>query len=149
MIKDDVGAIKPALEAARKAFETHKTKENSFRKQQLSNFIKGLREMNTDIEEALSKDLGYTPFTSLLLSQTITISEIEYLRNNFEKWTKPRECDTPILVGPGKSYVYPEPFGVALVIGAWNYPFYTSLPQCAAAISAGNCKISKIYVPPH
>ena len=36
-------------------------------------------------------------------SQAITISEIEYLKKNFEEWTKQRECDTPILVGPGKS----------------------------------------------
>jgi aldehyde dehydrogenase (NAD+) len=33
--------------------------------------------------------------------------------------------------------------GLALVISAWNYPIYTSLPQVAAAIAAGNSVILK------
>jgi aldehyde dehydrogenase (NAD+) len=36
-----------------------------------------------------------------------------------------------------------EPLGVALVIGAWNYPVYTSIPQAATAIAAGNCVMLK------
>ena len=35
--------------------------------------------------------------------------------------------DTPIGVGPGKSYIKPEPLGVILVMSAWNYPYYTLL----------------------
>lgn len=37
----------------------------------------------------------------------------------------------------------PEPYGVALVISAWNYPIYTAIPQVATAITAGNCVILK------
>ncbi len=36
-----------------------------------------------------------------------------------------------------------EPFGVALVLSAWNYPIYTAIPQVATAIAAGNCVIVK------
>lgn len=32
----------------------------------------------------------------------------------------------------------PEPYGVALVMGAWNYPLVTSLVPAINAISAGN-----------
>jgi aldehyde dehydrogenase (NAD+) len=52
-----------------------------------------------------------------------------------------RKCD--VVVGVGKTYVKPEPLGVALVISAWNYPIYTALPFVAAAIAAGNCVILK------
>jgi len=31
------------------------------------------------------------------------------------------------MVGPGSSFVRPEPLGVILVMSAWNYPFYTLL----------------------
>lgn len=52
---------------------------------------------------------------------------------------------------PEKSFVYmldtvvihKEPYGVALVIGAWNYPLQLSLLPVAAAIAAGNCVIIK------
>lgn len=48
-----------------------------------------------------------------------------------------------MLVGPAFSYIKPEPFGVALVISAWNYPVYTALPPVASAIAAGNCVVLK------
>lgn len=36
-----------------------------------------------------------------------------------------------------------EPFGVVLVIGAWNYPLQLSLVPFASAIAAGNSVILK------
>ncbi len=44
---------------------------------------------------------------------------------------------------PGKSYLKPEPYGVALVIGSWNYPLATSIGPAAMAIAAGNCVVLK------
>jgi aldehyde dehydrogenase (NAD+) len=48
-----------------------------------------------------------------------------------------------VALGLASCEVKPEPLGLALVISAWNYPIYTSLPQVAAAISAGNSVILK------
>mmetsp|Transcript_47402 Transcript_47402/g.72443 ORF Transcript_47402/g.72443 Transcript_47402/m.72443 type:complete len:90 (-) Transcript_47402:303-572(-) len=59
------------------------------------------------------------------------------------EWTKPEEVDTSMLVGPAKSYTILEPLGVVLVMPAWNYPVYTSIPNVAASIAAGNCIIMK------
>lgn len=39
--------------------------------------------------------------------------------------------------------LYKEPFGLVLVIGAWNYPIQLTLLPVAAAIAAGNCVIIK------
>jgi len=39
--------------------------------------------------------------------------------------------------------VYNDPFGVVLVIGAWNYPLQLLLVPVAAAIAAGNCVVLK------
>lgn len=44
---------------------------------------------------------------------------------------------------PGKSYLKPEPYGVALVIGSWNYPLNTLIGPAATAIAAGNAVILK------
>lgn len=43
----------------------------------------------------------------------------------------------------GSCKIQQEPYGVALVISAWNYPIYTAIPQVATAIAAGNCVILK------
>jgi aldehyde dehydrogenase (NAD+) len=51
--------------------------------------------------------------------------------------------DTPIMVGPGKSYIKAEPLGVVCVMAAWNYPYYTLLGPVAQSIAAGNCVVIK------
>lgn len=96
--------------------------------------------MEKEIIEAVSKDLGYeNQKTANLFSLTPTTGEVEYILRNFESWAKKREVDTSLLVGPGSSYVIPEPFGVTLVLGAWNYAFNTTVGPAANAIAAGNC----------
>lgn len=39
--------------------------------------------------------------------------------------------------------IYKDPYGVVLVIGAWNYPLQLTLAPVAGAIAAGNCVIIK------
>lgn len=39
--------------------------------------------------------------------------------------------------------IYKDPYGVVLVLGAWNYPLQLSLLPLAAAIAAGNSVILK------
>ena len=39
--------------------------------------------------------------------------------------------------------IYSEPFGVVLVMGAWNYPLQLSMVPFASAIAAGNCVVLK------
>ena len=36
-----------------------------------------------------------------------------------------------------------EPYGVVLVMGAWNYPFNLTLGPVHGAIAAGNCVVVK------
>jgi acyl-CoA reductase-like NAD-dependent aldehyde dehydrogenase len=39
--------------------------------------------------------------------------------------------------------IYNDPYGVVLIMGAWNYPFQLSLMPLVGAIAAGNCAIIK------
>lgn len=48
-----------------------------------------------------------------------------------------------MLIGPAKSKIVYEPLGVALVMGAWNFPYYTTIGPLVAAIAAGNCVVIK------
>jgi aldehyde dehydrogenase (NAD+) len=51
--------------------------------------------------------------------------------------------ETPLLVGPGSSYIIKEPLGVVAILGSWNYPFVTTISPMATAIAAGNVVILK------
>lgn len=40
-------------------------------------------------------------------------------------------------------YLQPEPYGVVLVMSAWNYPLQLALLPLSGAIAAGNCAVLK------
>ena len=44
---------------------------------------------------------------------------------------------------PGSSWLQPQPKGVVLIIGAWNYPVELLFSPLVAALAAGNAVILK------
>ena len=74
-----------------------------------------------------------------MTSLTACLGDIEHTYDSIDSLTKPESVDTGLLTGPAFSWIKPEPFGVCLVLGAWNYPLPTSLPMVATALAAGNC----------
>ena len=54
-----------------------------------------------------------------------------------------RAVPTPLAQFPAKSFVSPEPYGVALIISPWNYPVQLCLSPLVGAISGGNCAVVK------
>jgi len=50
---------------------------------------------------------------------------------------------TPLMIGPGTSKIVPEPLGVILVLGSWNFPLFTTIGPLIDIIAAGNCAVIK------
>lgn len=44
---------------------------------------------------------------------------------------------------PCSAALVPQPLGVVLIIGTWNYPFHSALGPLAGALAAGNCVVVK------
>lgn len=51
--------------------------------------------------------------------------------------------EDPLYHFPVKSWIYPEPYGTALIISPWNYPFQLTLNPLINAMAAGNCAVVK------
>jgi len=143
MIKDDPSIIAPIIAHLKESFKLGKSLPIPYRKQQLRNLIRGIKELEPKFHEAIKKDLGLNTIQSTMLSTGFTLDEVEYCLKNVDKWIKPETTDVPLAVGPGKSYVLPEPLGVGLVVGPWNYPLANSVAYVASAIAAGNCCVVK------
>mmetsp|Transcript_44750 Transcript_44750/g.51697 ORF Transcript_44750/g.51697 Transcript_44750/m.51697 type:complete len:527 (+) Transcript_44750:48-1628(+) len=143
VIPDDPSVIRPTLEHLKKTFLTGRTKDISFRIQQLKNLARGIKELSSKIDEAVHQDIGLSPFINYMASSTPCLNEIEDCIRNVRKWSKKESVNTPVPLGPAKSYIVPEPYGVCLVLSAWNYPLVTLIPPVATAIAAGNCVIAK------
>lgn len=142
-IPDDPSVIRPVLESLRKTFRTGKTKDISYRVTQLKNLLRGINELTPQLDEAGKLDLGVSPFINFMSSTSGVVNEINDCIRNVRSWAKPVSVNTPLPLGPARSYIKSEPLGVCLVISAWNYPLVTLIPPVATAIAAGNCVVAK------
>jgi aldehyde dehydrogenase (NAD+) len=142
-IKDDPSSIEDIFTTTKQAFASGKTKSLEWREQQIQSLIGGFLSMQPQIAEAYNKDHGLSGWNVGYLSTGLCMQEMGNTAQNFKEWAKKREYDTPLMLGPATSYVTPEPHGVVLVMGAWNYPFFVTLPYVVSAIAAGNCVVVK------
>ncbi|MCL4134849.1 UNVERIFIED_CONTAM: hypothetical protein GTU68_022009 [Idotea baltica] len=60
-----------------------------------------------------------------------------------DQWTRPEKVPATLVTLFDQSVIYPSPYGVVLVLGAWNYPLQLPLLPVSGAIAAGNCVIIK------
>ena len=131
------------VEKQRSFFRTGKTKPVEFRRAQLSNLKRVLKEMEGEITQALHADLNKSPYEAYLTEIGIVYSEIDVALKNLKRWTKPNMKMTGLANFPGKSETRFEPYGVVLILSPWNYPFQLAMAPLIGAIAAGNCCICK------
>jgi aldehyde dehydrogenase (NAD+) len=124
-------------------FHTSQTKEVSFRIQQLKTLKQAIIENEAAIFNALKADLNKPVVESFNAEILLVIKEIEYAIKNIKNWTKPKKAEVPWQFFPASAKIYPEPLGVVLILGAWNYPFQLVVAPLIGAIAAGNCAIIK------
>jgi aldehyde dehydrogenase (NAD+) len=71
--------------------------------------------------------------------------ETEYMIENLSDLMKSKSVSSELTIVnfPGSGELVPEPLGVVLIIGTWNYPFHSSLGPLAGALAAGNTVLVK------
>ncbi|MDX9691742.1 MAG: aldehyde dehydrogenase [Acholeplasmataceae bacterium] len=125
----------------------HKTNETlsySFRIEQLKKLKQAIHTYQDDILEALKKDLNKSHFEGFLTEVGIAILEIKDAMKHLKKWMKVKRVKTPLTLFKAKSYVYPEPYGVVLIMSPWNYPFQLAIAPLIGAIASGNVSVLKL-----
>ena len=68
---------------------------------------------------------------------------IDHTVKHLKKWMKDDVVDTPLIIAPAKSKIMYEPLGVALIMGAWNFPYVTHMEPLTNAIAAGCSAVVK------
>jgi acyl-CoA reductase-like NAD-dependent aldehyde dehydrogenase len=130
-------------EAQRAFFRRGLTRDSGFRVRQLGVLRSAIVRREDDILQALKQDLGRPVAESYTSEIGIVLHEIDFALKNLAAWAKPRKVRTPLMLLPGSSWVYPEPYGSALVIAPWNYPFQLAISPLVGALAAGNCAVVK------
>ncbi|MDX9919828.1 MAG: aldehyde dehydrogenase [Paludibacter sp.] len=129
---------------AQKAFfNSNKTKDIDFRIAQLKKLKRVLQENEARMEKAIFEDFSKSAFDNYSTELALLYLEIDDAVKKVRKWAARKRVATNIVNFPARSYMIPEPLGVTLVIGAWNYPYQLSFAPAIAAIAAGNTVILK------
>lgn len=131
------------IEHQRIFFNSNQTKEISFRIEQLKKLNQLMVHYEAEMIDAIYQDFGKSEFDVYTAEFAILYSDISVALKNLKKWSKWKRVKTNLTNFPAKSYIVPEPFGVTLVIGAWNYPYQLSLAPVIASLAAGNTVILK------
>ncbi|ALJ06434.1 aldehyde dehydrogenase [Pseudalgibacter alginicilyticus] len=135
--------VEALLNQQRLFFNSNKTKDVSFRIEQLKKIKTLLKENETLLYDAIYEDFGKSEFETYVGELSLIYQEINHFIKNIKRWSKQKKVCTSLVNFPAKSYIIPEPLGVSLVIGAWNYPFQLSLVPAITALAAGNTVILK------
>lgn len=134
-------SINIIIHQQRQFFTTGKTKNVEFRIAQLKRLKKSVSDYQEQIAAAVKADLNRPKFEAYFELGFVT--EINYTIKHLKSWSKPKKVSTSIEQFPSGAQIYPEPLGVVLIIGAWNYPFQLIISPLVGAIAAGNCAILK------
>lgn len=124
-------------------FNSGKTLDIKFRKEQLQKLYDAVKKYETEICKALKADLGKSSYESYMCEIGMVLSEITFMQKNVKKLSKRKACSTPLAQFPSKSYTKRVPYGNTLIMSPWNYPFLLTLGPLTDAIAAGNTAVVK------
>ncbi|MFI1465558.1 aldehyde dehydrogenase family protein [Nocardia carnea] len=131
------------LKRVRTAFDSGRTRPLSWRTAQLEGLLRFIDECESEIAAAIADDLGRSPMATFMADIGPVRHEIRYTLSHLAKWMAP----TPVLVSaataPGKAWSLPEPKGVVLVLGTWNFPLLLTVQPLVSALAAGNAVVVK------
>ncbi|XP_067003207.1 aldehyde dehydrogenase, dimeric NADP-preferring [Anabrus simplex] len=131
------------VNTARNAFQTGRTKQLDFRMKQLKQLYQLYEDNENAILSALATDLHKNKYESVLAELLFLKNDVKTFLMHLKEWAAPEKPPKGFVNMMDEVLIYKEPYGVALVIGAWNYPFFLSFKPMAGAIAAGNCVILK------
>lgn len=133
-----------ALVAKQRAFfESGKTLCVCYRKKALEKLYAAIVSREKLLMDALQKDLGKSDFESYMCEIGMALDEISYMLKHVDRFAKEKRVRTPLAQFASRSYVKPSPYGVALIMSPWNYPFLLTIDPLVDALAAGNTAIVK------
>ncbi|XP_011813680.1 PREDICTED: fatty aldehyde dehydrogenase isoform X1 [Colobus angolensis palliatus] len=131
------------VQRVRQAFLSGRSRSLRFRLQQLEALRRMVQEREKDILAAIAADLCKSEFNAYSQEVITVLGEIDFMLENLPEWVTAKPVKKNLLTMLDEAYIQPQPLGVVLIIGAWNYPFVLSIQPLIGAIAAGNAVIIK------
>ena len=133
----------PIIFRQRQHFNAGATHSLAFRQKQLLRLESAIEAGESKLLAALRADLRKPAEEAYTSEIGLVLSGIRHALKNLPAWMRPQRRRLPLIARPGKACVQPEPLGVSLIIGPWNYPFQLLISPLVSAMAAGNCAVLK------
>ncbi len=131
------------IQKQRDYFNSGQTRDIGLRLETLKKLDRVLRLHEPDLYSAIHADFRKSQFDTYANELGLVYHEIHTCIKKVSRWARRKRVPTNLFNLPGRSYIIPEPLGVCLVIGPWNYPYQLSLLPVVSAIAAGNTVLLK------
>lgn len=135
--------IESLLEKQRGFYRSGATISVEFRIRQLKKLYAAVKKYQTEINDALTADLGKSDYEGFMCESGLVLTEISYMIKHTKKFSKRKTVRTPLSQFCSHSFKQPVPYGNVLIMSPWNYPFLLTVEPLADAIAAGNTAILK------
>ncbi|OJJ50133.1 hypothetical protein ASPZODRAFT_58612 [Penicilliopsis zonata CBS 506.65] len=126
-------------------FASGKTKSVEWRKWQLKQFWWMMEDGEEALVAAMKGDLHRHPYESITVEIRAVKATVLEMLDHVEEWAKGEVPAAPGLLFRlmGKTWIRSEPYGVVMVIAAWNFALASLILPALAAVAAGNCVVLK------
>ncbi len=124
-------------------FKSGQTRLIDYRLKQLKKLRDAILRYEPEILNALKLDLNKPEFEAYTTEVGFVLDSITYISKHLESWAKDKVVKAPLHHSFSKSVIKQEPYGVALIIAPFNYPFQLLIEPLIGAIAAGNTAVLK------
>lgn len=135
--------IKTIVDKQRKFFYSNVSLNVDYRIRALQKLKITILKYEDRICEALKADLGKSSFESYMCEVGMVLDELSYMIKHTKSFAKDVRVRTPLPQFHSKSFKKSSPYGVALIVSPWNYPFLLTMDPLIDALAAGNTAIIK------
>ena len=124
-------------------FQTGATRALDCRRAELQKLHDGIVAQEPALLAALHADLRKSAYDAYTTELGLVLSEVRNALRCLPAWMRPQRRRTPLFAWPAHGFVQSEPYGVALIMGPWNYPLQLLVSPLVGALAAGNCVVLK------
>lgn len=136
-------SIPQLIENQKAFFRTGQSKDIAYRKAALIRFRESILTNEKEIINALHADFKKPAFETVATEVSVVLKELNLAIKELWRWQIPKKVKPSLLNFPSSAKIIYEPYGTALVIAPWNYPFQLAMGPIIGAIAAGNTVVLK------
>ncbi len=138
MDSEAVSAFSKLRERQRAFYRTGTTRRAEYREGALRILYSSIKRHEPEILAALRADLGKSEFEAFSNEIGLVYQEISHALKRLRRWMRPVRVIPDLHLLPGTARIESEPYGSALILAPWNYPFQLLFSPLVAALAAGN-----------